>query len=241
MSEVASDGGLCSAWITVEEVTAIPKYASVDPTLLEMVILSASEILYMKSGQQWPGTCTASVRPCCGHSFDRCDCSCASVLDIGFYPIVEVMNISIDLETDFQDHSLWDYRYIRRTDGVGWPSCQDLRQPLGQLNTFGVTVKYGMTPPPAALLAAKIFAGELALAVAGDEDNCRLPRALVSSIVRQGVTVAFRNSTETLEHGLTGIHEVDMWLTTVPSGLRSAGAAQVFIPEFHKKSTQQIT
>lgn len=238
MSE-ATVGGLCGAWITGDDIKAIPKYANVDIDLANLVAPVVSEWLYMKSGQQWPGICEETVRPCCGHSVDRCSCACTSILDLGVYPIQEITEIKIDGAVFSPTlYNVWDYRYIRRLDAEGWPSCQDLRLPATEVNTFEVSLTFGNLPSLAGLLAAKVMGGEVVLAITGD-DNCKLPRALVSSVVRQGVTLAFRNSTETLEHGLTGVHEVDLWLTTIPSGLRSAGPSQVFVPEFHKKSTQR--
>jgi hypothetical protein len=237
----ATVGGLCSNWTTKELVKAIAKYADLEDTVLDLVIPVASEILFMLSGQQWPGECGPdTARPCCGHAFDRCTCSAGTVLDIGIYPIIAVTEIKIDGQTlPTSSYSLWDNRYIRRTDLLAWPCCQDLRLPTTQPNTFSVTYTYGYGPSAAGIFAATIFAGELAYAVLGDEENCRLPRGLVSSIVRQGVTVAFRNSETSLSNGFVGLQEVDQWLATIPRGLRSAGPSQVFVPEFHKRSTRQ--
>lgn len=237
-----SVGGVCTAWTTAEEVAAIPRYAELDVVTLELTATIASEIMFMLSGQQWPGVCQDDLRPCCGHSFDRCSCSCANILDLGVYPITEIVEIKIDgVALNESEYTVWDYRYIRRTGAEGWPSCQDLRLPSTEVNTFQVTVKYGFAPPQAGATSAAILAGELAMAVLGDEENCRLPRGLVSSIVRQGVTVAFRNSSTSLNEGYTGLQEIDLWLATIPRPLRSAGPSQVFVPEFHKKSTQQTS
>lgn len=234
----ATVGGLCADWVVEDYVTGIAKFANVDTSLLALTIPVASEIMFMLSGQQWPGSCgPEAFRPCCGHSFDRCSCSYNSVLDIGIYPITAVNSVKIDGQP-FTAFALYDQRYIRRTDDQGWPACQDLRLASTEVNTFEVTVTYGYAPPMAGQFAAALLAGELALGVLEDND-CRLPRGLVSSVVREGVTVAFRNSETSLNHGYTGLQEIDMWLATIPEPLRSAGPSQVFVPEFHKKSTQR--
>ena len=238
----ATVGGLCGNWVEPEEVVQIARYAAIEVEVLELVIPVASEILFMLSGQQWPGECgPETARPCCGHTLeDRCTCSSGSILDIGVYPLISVTQIKVDgVVLDTSLYTLWDNRYIRRTDNVAWPYCQDLRLATTEPDTFSVTYTYGYGPSEAGKYACMVFAGEMAFAALGDEEECRLPRGLVSSIVRQGVTVAFRNSETSLSNGYTGLQEVDQWLATIPSGLRSAGPAQVFVPEFHKRSTRQ--
>jgi hypothetical protein len=104
------------------------------------------------------------------------------------------------------------------TEMYGWPTCQQLELPDTQPGTFSVTYTYGADPPTPGILAAKVLAGELALAMA-QLDNA-LPQR-VTSVNRQGVTVAVVDAMDFLKTGNTGLYEVDLFIKAYnPHGAR---------------------
>ena len=83
-------------------------------------------------------------------------------------------------------------------------------RPLGEICTLGITYVPGIRPGPAGECAAGVLACEFSKACAGGK--CRLPSS-VTGLTRQGVS--FTMTTEMFPGGMTGIREVDAYLTTV--------------------------
>lgn len=54
---------LCSPWATLTDLAACGCPDS-SPSIVNAALTQASEILYMRTGLQFPGECTATVRPC---------------------------------------------------------------------------------------------------------------------------------------------------------------------------------
>lgn len=110
-------------------------------------------------------------------------------------------------------------RYLIRTDGGVWPSCQDLladpTQPPSETNgsTFQVTYQRGIPVPVGGQIAAGILAGEFAKFACNDR-SCQLPKR-VTQIVRQDVTVTLMDNFADLMKGGTGIWLVDSWVQSV--------------------------
>lgn len=68
MTITAPSIGPCADWITAVDVSGCgccERFEDLNPDLLAVNLTVASEILYMKSGQQFPGECEATVWPCC--------------------------------------------------------------------------------------------------------------------------------------------------------------------------------
>jgi hypothetical protein len=55
---------LCTPWITETDLIACGCPENADPGVLNLAIDTASELLYALTARQFPGTCTATVRPC---------------------------------------------------------------------------------------------------------------------------------------------------------------------------------
>jgi hypothetical protein len=126
-----------------------------------------------------------------------------------------------------------DHQYLVRLDGQGWPCCQDMTADptLGEPNTFQVSYDYGKLPPIGGVRAAASLACQLALAcdpTAVDNGACRLPKR-ITSITRQGVTLAVLDPLTLFAEGRTGIPEVDLWLESLRYG-DAHRRASVLIP-----------
>lgn len=100
---------------------------------------------------------------------------------------------------------------IRRAGGRAWPD-QNLQRPLGEPGTWSVLYLQGIAPPAGADAMVATLAGELYNAATGGK--CRLPNQW-QTVQRQGVTVTRMQPSELIELGLTGLPEVDMWVSSL--------------------------
>jgi hypothetical protein len=187
------------------------------------------------------GRCPVVMRPCLAPPCDYCaghwlapmirdgrwynqvcgtpKCSCERMCDIVFPgPVADLIEVTLD--GILLDRSLFridNGNRLVRQDGDCWPSCQRMDLPLGEVCTMGITYVPGVKPGPAGEYAAGVLACEFSKACGGGK--CRLPQG-VTTIARQGVVMAL--STEMFPGGMTGIREVDAWLTSVnPHHLRA--------------------
>lgn len=201
--------------------------------------LAASEYLYERSGRRFSGICRRTVRPCAqtrssGIWWDipayldvlwtGYSCSCAAAgpascacggyddLDLPGEPIIGIQAVRIDgAVLPSSAYRLDSWRHLVRIDGELWPTCQDLgADPLSEPNTFQVTYWYGREAPELGRLAARELSAEIYLSLVGSPE-CRLPRQ-VSSLSRQGVSMAFVSQPDYAEAGVTGLATVDAFL-----------------------------
>lgn len=104
-----------------------------------------------------------------------------------------------------------------RTDGLTWPTTQDMTKDDDQVGTW--SVRYTDTPAVDTLgqYAAGLLACEYAKSLTNDK-SCSLPKS-ATSITRQGITMTLTPGA--FPDGLTGIHIVDSYLLSVnPSKLK---------------------
>lgn len=155
----------------------------------------------------------------CGRCGDSCSCSAVSELILPG-PIDEPLEILVDgVALDIATSVVvYDYNRLTRIDGGKFPSCQNLGLPPTEIGTWQVTYRQGEPVPPGGGLIAGILACEYAKGLCGD-DSCRLPRR-VSSITRQGITLAMLDNFDQLGVGYTGIWEIDDWIATYSTNLR---------------------
>lgn len=223
---------VCSAWATEQDVTNSGidlSGVNRDADVLEDAIGVASDILFTLTGRRWSGGgCTRTValeprpwtppdtvmrrrrlvdveaaRLLLGHT------RTVTPLWLPDWPVTAITEV-LDRDGAPVDGSLWQLRDGRRLDRVDpdthrrskWP-CQD----------FTVTYTHGQPPPRAGVRAAITLAAELALAVCGAA-SCRLPER-VTSITRQGVTLAVLDPMDIIKDGLTGLPDVDLWVVSV--------------------------
>jgi hypothetical protein len=104
-----------------------------------------------------------------------------------------------------------DFRKLVRTDGLRWPTCQDLSLADTEDNTWSVTATIGEAVPTIGQYAVGELACEIINACLGQ--TCVLPRN-ATTITRQGVTIDFPTFTELLSAGMLGLRWTDMFIAT---------------------------
>lgn len=133
---------------------------------------------------------------------------------------VEVVVDGVSLVED-TDYRVDDGNRLVRIDGEGWPCCQDLSLATTEDGTWEVSYHYGVDPPQGGLTAAAVLGCQLYLAVPGasgvKDRQSELPKR-VTSIVRQGVTLAVIDPLKMFDEGKTGIPIVDLWIASANRG-----------------------
>lgn len=223
----------CTDWCSGDDVAAC---AGIEAgAKADALATVASQLLYWRSGRQWPGVCDVTVSPTMWaplvprweQTRVRCGCGCGSWSSTRYPlptgPVVAVTEVLIgDTPLDPTSWRVDDWSTLVRTDGRPWP-CRG----------WTVTYQAGEEPPAAGAYAARTLACEMAKAADGD-DSCRLPTR-VTELVRQDVTLAMTPIGELLEQGLTGIPEVDHFVGAVnPHG--AMGRARVRNPDAPRQS-----
>jgi hypothetical protein len=233
---------LCTPWVDAATVSARPDMATVtvDPTVLAGACLDASTLLYALSGRQFPGACTATVRPVdwsygCNHvtgllqglasgrlTLDSWTAAtnggiCGDGgLDLGLYPVRSITQVKINGQ--IVDPSLYrpeGQRWLVRPGVLFWPTWQRLDLPDTADGTFSVTVTHGADPPPPGISAAAKLAAELAKSRVGAPND--LPRR-ITNLNRQQVSMTLADPMTYLDKGRTGIFEADVFIAAYNPG-----------------------
>lgn len=235
---------LCDDWITEADLAncGMCSIGGLAVGQAEQIITTASQILYLLSGQQFPGECTDTVRPCncfgcaglpvpvrygsgwqnvyCGACGGYCGAGGAAIL-LPKRPVHADPTVTID-GAAFTDHRIDSPGWLVRTDGGTWPTCQNITLASGETGTWEVEYTYGKNPPEALKFAAMILSSELVKACQGDS-TCRIPAGAVT-VQRQGVSYNFD-----VAAGKTGLYEVDQILTALnPHGVKRK--ARIYSP-----------
>lgn len=152
----------------------------------------------------------------CGSRFCKCDHTEGLALP---GPIQDVTEVRLNGEVlDPSEYRVSNRRYLVRTNGERWPTCQNLNADVTEDDTFQVSYTRGVPVPVGGQRATGLLACEFARAYAGDDD-CQLPKRL-QSITRQGVTVAVLDSFDDMGRGQTGIWAIDAWVASVTKSPR---------------------
>lgn len=244
---------VCVPWCTDADLPCVD-YTD-DPAVVESWIRFSSEVLFLLSGSVYPGPCPVVVRPCaqrttgreprwyggerrgswgtcsCNRA-NRCGCNGLSEIDLG-PDVVAITEVKVD--GDVIGAGEWDLlenRYLvgyQQADGEArlWPCCQRLDRATTEDQTFQVSLVHGLMPPAGGIRSAASLTCELLKANRGDAE-CRLPKR-VTTVTRQGVTVAVLDPLTLFREGQTGLAEVDLWLASVREGA-SRREATVIVP-----------
>lgn len=234
----------CELWATPDALCGPCEGVDFEEPVIELALQTASDILFVLSGRQFPGECTTLVRPCGGYGIgadvlapghwsdrswsgfcgcsavNRCGCGHLSELKLTPGPVREISEVKVDgvvLEDSL--YRLDEHRYLVRLpdpDGTsrGWPCCQRIELDDDQEDTFSVAFTYGTPPPPAGRMAAAVLACELALSCTPGQSGNCKLPARIQTITRQGETMAFLDPFLFLDKGKTGIFECDLFLAT---------------------------
>lgn len=231
-------------------------YLSAGISSLEMdqACTVASDLLFLLTGQAWPGIGTDFVWPQARWrkgifgwearldgapwaQYGYCSCNrgretgCTRVPEIQL-PHNYVDAASVVVHLDGVDHDidsglfrLDDKRWLVRLDGNGWPCCQPLSHTA--LGAWSVAFDWGIGPDIGGVIASATLGYELALSRAPKgADKCRLPKR-VKTITRAGTTLAVLDPLSLFKDGLTGITEVDLWVASKMLGKQRAGGSVI--------------
>lgn len=223
-----------TVWASVEDACRSRQHELDEATvaLLSDQLLVASDLLFNLTGRRWNGGgATHTYRP---DPQERCWRNSASMLRLPRFPATSITSVKVDGATVAAGRYRIDDRrwlvYVPATDGTetlgGWPSVQRLDLPSTAQGTWEVTYVYGAAPPRGGAAAAASLAVELALSCQGKKT--RLP-SRVTSLTRQGVTLAVLDPLTLFDDGKTGVAEVDMWVANVNLAARR-GHPTVWIP-----------
>lgn len=180
------------------------------------------DVLWALSGRQY-GACPTGVRPCptlfgrCGCGYSACEAVGPRVIHLPG-PVDSIIAIQIDDVLLGDDEWVLEDDLLYRVGGV-WP-VQDRTRPLGEPGTWSVEYRRGIRPPAHVGRLVGLLTAEFYAACTGGK--CKLPRR-VQTVSRQGVTMNMVDPTSILSEGLTGLPEVDMWITAVNPNHISAG------------------
>lgn len=160
----------------------------------------------------------------------RTSCSCTEVSEVWLPgPIDSVVGVKQDgAVLDPARYRVDNRQTVVRLDNADgtearWPLCQDMDAPATEPNTWEITYMRGRPVPEAGRSSLSELACELSKACLGDS-TCRLP-SRVTSIQRQGITMAMLDPMTFIDYGRTGLYSVDLWLKTVNPKARSRSAA----------------
>lgn len=229
---------LCGAWATPDDVPERWR-GDLSTDQWEGWLLTASEILFNLSGQQWSGVgCTYAAelrgRPpepgsgawpyyrtwglgATGPGYWWWN----SFVGFAWFPqyvgpqpmpyavklphdqVAEIESVTINGAL-FSAWQLVRGSWLERTDGDRWDKF---------LDTTVVTYLYGIAPPQGGVEACVKLAIEMMKYETGDA-TCVLPRR-ITSMTRQGVSIAVIDPMKFLDIGRTGVYGVDLWLVSV--------------------------
>lgn len=236
-------GSTCAPWATSADACAPCDDYAIDTVVLDDKMQMATDVLFNLTGRRWPGECVDIIRPqaqyrmadvrswwpadapaapwgwCSCHRGREAGCSTMSEIKLPGHPVSQV-TVMLDGAV-FTDWRLDDGRYLVRTDGDGWPCCQNMDgDPTADDDTFEVTYVYGRRPPIGGVVAAATLGCQYALACDPDavsDGRCRLPRNIASKS-RAGTTTNFFDPQTLVNDGQVGIAEVDQWVMSVMLG-----------------------
>jgi hypothetical protein len=145
----------------------------------------------------------------CGSCPDTCSCGQLheALLPVPAQQIIEVKLNGSPMPTG--SYRIDDNRYLVRTDGFAWPTCQDLSLADTEDNTWSVTLSVGQVVP----VSGQFAVGELGidymkmcLGLA-----CEFPK-WATTVNRADVSINFPDFTQVMNSGLTGLPLTDRFL-----------------------------
>jgi hypothetical protein len=190
--------------------------------------LNGADFPILADGSRWVpfglGDLPGLVFGCGCGNFEFTGCKLHSVVYLPGVPVIEVTAVKVDGAT-VTDWTLVDNRALWKTGDGWWPCCSDPSLPDTDDDTFSIAYTYGAMPPDAGLLAVEVLACELARSW-GSCDDCRLPRRL-TSIVREGVSMAVLDPMQFFKDGMTGLYECDAFISQYDCAASSSRPATV--------------
>jgi hypothetical protein len=138
------------------------------------------------------------------------------------YPVASITSVKIDgvvrnaAGYKIQDRQRLVWVPLTGDTRTGWPCCQRVELPTTAADTWEVVYGWGAAPPSIGARFAAALACQLYKTIAADpvdREGCRLPQR-ITSITRQGITIAVLDSFQVFKDGLTGLPEIDLWISS---------------------------
>jgi len=230
---------VCAPWITADKLCCEGGSDSVDcdgaatpfvfPWTDDDLIMAASNLLYARTCFRYPGECVREIWPClsCGCTCNPCGCGIYDTIELtSDDPILSITEITINgVVVPDTSYRLDEDARIVRTDGVRWPTCNNLGLTAdpGPGDELRVTYVTGRPVPISLQMACAELVCELKKACNGAD--CSLP-AHVRSVARRGVEIEVYDAVQLLNQGLTGNPIIDHALTVYGR----CGQARMFDP-----------
>lgn len=150
-------------------------------------------------------------------------------------PITEIIEVIVDgVVLAPASYRVDNGNILVRLDGEGWP-VQNLDVDSG-VGYFAVTYTRGIVVPAPLAVAAGTLAVEFAKAC--QNQDCRLP-GRATNISRSGVQITLQNVDQLLDHGYTGINEVDTVIRALnPRGLTHR--MRVYTPDLEQPRVRTL-
>ena len=197
--------GPCTPYVTGADWDYLPELcdASVSPEDALLYSARSSAAVYVLLGRQFPGACTATVRPrraadaCCPSSFAGAlygDGGCGGDAIELHDPVRSITAIKIDGEL-FTGWHVENGHTLVRGDGKAWPSTQHMGRPDTEEGTFSITYVFGAPTPDDVVLAAAEYAAYLYASDHPAGGKLAYP-AGTDSVSRQGQSVSTRRDAD---------------------------------------------
>lgn len=242
--------GPCDGWATADDLTC--PLDGIDDAIVVDALAVGADVCWALSGRRF-GECSVTVYPVASGlatcpplgpwvwatyppsdepiltTVARLDNG--RIFDLG-QQVSSVDDVTIDGDP-FDDWRLEDGWRLVRTDGLLWPWSTD---PTALRVSLDITV--GLSVPVLGVRASAELACEVVKAITDDAD-CRLP-SRVTSLVRQGVSVAMAEPGVFFAEGRTGLYLVDLFIATYnPNKLASPSV--VYSPDRPKPRRDYTT
>lgn len=245
--------GVCTLWFDPADAGGEPMCSpDLSPDGQQVAAKITSDILYVLTNRQWPGTCERVVRPAFELGAAGVPCwtwwwgpdpdprypygwaspfrpagprvRASTILRLPG-PVADVTEVLIDGEIlDPSAYQVQGTRTLVRVDGDDWPAQNDLTRaastPRGDAAqpAWQITYLWGADPPDGAQAVAEALYCQVAAGMAGSDDCRLLWGARLTQVSRRGVNVSYESLTQFLRDGLTGVDEVDVWVTIARGG-----------------------
>lgn len=235
-------GGPCD-WPFEMSCCADLDLSAVADALVDLAKTWVAEVLWSATGRRF-GLCSKLLRPCnrgcvtgtwprpnlqAGEWFNTCgcdspsNCSCGPLCEICLPgPVHDICEVLIDGEVmDPATYRVDNHRYLVRVGGAEcWPRCQHMDADITEPGSFAIRYVRGTPVPEGGAYAAGQYLCEVLKQCLNDK-SCRLPRN-VTQINRAGVQANFAGAGGGKYGAVTGIPEVDLWISLVnPTGLHA--------------------
>lgn len=208
--------GPCTSYLAGADLAGNSRVGAATAAELDPFCEEASQIMYVLLGRQFPGVCSATLRPirrelesymgrnwmATAYPFDSLSAPMAALLGVPTHSNGDPIPLPVTTRTleavmldgaPFTDCALVG-RNLYRTDGEPWPDTQKVWVADTEPGTFSVAITFGPDTPAGVVSATRELAIQLWLDSEASPD-CLLPPG-TTSVSRQGMSVSLDDRVE---------------------------------------------